>query len=123
MIYLVLIPSAVAILTGFFAHFRKLEALKWREKYEKEAAAVLLAESRSAEAEAVAQHARDAYILSLEKRRELQKDLDRLRSGSAADRLDASLDILRDSASKTAGVPAPGLADLAGTAGRHKPKP
>jgi uncharacterized iron-regulated protein len=116
MIYLVLIPSAVAILTGFFAHFRKLEALKWREKYEKEAAAVLLAEAK-------AQHAHDAYIISLEKRRELQKDLDRLHAGPAADRLDSSLDILRDSAERTAPKPAPGLADLAGTAGRHKPKP
>lgn len=116
MIYAVLLPSAVAILAAFFAHFRKLEASKWREKYEKEAAAVLLAESKY-------QHAHDAYILSMEQRRALQKDLDRLRSGSAADRLDASLDILRDSASKTAGEPAPGLADLAGAAGRHKPKP
>jgi hypothetical protein len=116
MIYAVLLPSAVAILAALFAHFRKLEASKWREKYEKEAAAVLLAEAR-------AQHAHDAYIQSLEKRRELQKDLDRLRSGPAGARVDASLDILRDSASKTAGEPAPGLADLAATAGRHKPKP
>jgi hypothetical protein len=114
MIYLVLIPSAVAILTGFYAHFRKLEASKWREKYEKEAAAALLAESKF-------QHAHDAYILAMEKRRELQKDLDRLHSGPAADKLAASVDILRDSAAKTAGKPAPRLADLGKSARRNKP--
>ena len=118
MIYAVLLPSAVAILAALFAHFRKLEASKWREKYEKEAAAVLLAESKY-------QHAHDAYIQSLEKRRELQKDLDRLRSGPAGARLDSSLDILRDSAERTTtpGKPAPGLADLGRAAGRNKPKP
>jgi hypothetical protein len=114
MTYLVLLPSAVAILAAFFAHFRKLEASKWREKYEKEAAAVLLAESKY-------QHAHDAYILSMEQRRALQKDLDRLRSGPAASKLAASVDILRDSAAKSAGKPAPGLADLAKSAGGNKP--
>jgi hypothetical protein len=67
-------------------------------------------------------HAKEIYTRSLEARRELEKDLATLRTGTATDKLDASLDILQDIAGKTAtNKPAPGLADLGRTAGRNKP--
>jgi hypothetical protein len=105
-----------ALIAGLACALAVQDARRWRERYKSlEIDAAVL--QRRIESQQV------AIIKAKELEHEATLELARLKAGAPADRVRASVDILRDVSERTGAAPkpAPGVADLAAAARRPKP--